>query len=235
MSEWTDAFPKEDREIYELAGFGHSDGLGDRPALLVIDVQYRTLGDRPVPIRQAIKEMYPTACGEVGWRAAERIKDLIEQARKAEIPVIYPSVAPKTSRDAGRFGAINPDIASIPAKGYDFPDWVAPRDGELVIPKRHASAFFGTPLVSHLIDQSIDTVIITGCTTSGCVRATAVDSFSHNYHTAVVSDAVYDRSQMSHQVSLYEMNQKYADVVETEHVLSYLAELPSVPGEHVLR
>lgn len=233
MHEFTDAFPNEDREIYQLAGFGHSDGFGERPALLVIDVQYRTLGDRPVPIRQAIEEMYPTACGEVGWRAAERIKNLIDGARAAEIPVIYPSVAPKTSRDAGRFGAINPSIASIPAKGYDFPDSVAPRDDELVIPKQHASAFFGTPLASHLIDQGIDTVIITGCTTSGCVRATAVDSFSYNYHTVVVPDAVYDRSQMSHQVSLYEINQKYADVVDAEDVLPYFAERLSVSDVYV--
>ena len=224
MTEWTDAFSTEEREVYELAGFGHSSGFGARPALLVIDVQYRTLGDRPVPTRQAIREMYPTACGTVGWDSVERIKDLIDGARTAGIPVIYPCVAPKTPGDAGRFGVINPGIASIPSRGYEFPESVAPKDADIVLPKRHASAFFGTPLTSHLIDQDVDTVIITGCTTSGCVRATAVDAFSYNYRTIVVSDAVYDRTPTSHRVSLFEINQKYGDVVDSSRVASYLAD-----------
>ena len=232
MTEWKDAFPVDEQEIYRLAGFGHSNGFGHRPALLVVDVQYRTLGDHPAPIRQAIEEMYPTACGETAWNALEKIDSLVVEARRVGIPVMYPSVAMKTSSNAGRFGAINPGIASIPEKGYDFPDAVAPRADDLVIPKRHASAFFGTPLTSHLIDQNIDTVIITGCTTSGCVRASATDAFSYNYHTIVVSDAVYDRSRTSHEVSLYEIDQKYADVVSTDRVLSYFGEFMGAADSH---
>ena len=222
---WLERIPGEDLDVYELSGFGGSAGFGSRPALLVIDVQYRTAGDRPAPIREAITTMYPTACGDRAWTAMGHIVRLIAAAREAGIPIVYPYVAPKKAIDAGRFGAINPQVTSIDEHGYEFVAEVAPVDGDVLLPKRHASAFFGTALVSYLVDFGVDTVILAGCTTSGCIRATAVDSFSYNFRTIVAAECVYDRIQASHDVALFDLDAKYADVMPTATVMDRLGGL----------
>ena len=219
---WLASIPGDDLDVYELSGFGGASGFGEHPALLVIDVQYRTAGDRPVPIREAITTMYPTACGEVAWAAIHHIVPLIAAAREAGIPIIYPYVAPKKAVDAGRFGSINPAITSIGDRGYEFVSEVAPTEGDVLVPKRHASAFFGTALVSYLVDFGVDTVILAGCTTSGCIRATAVDAFSYNFRTIVAEECVYDRIGASHDVGLFDLDAKYADVMPTAAVMDRL-------------
>jgi nicotinamidase-related amidase len=191
----------------------------------VIDVQYRTVGDAPVPIREAIQTMYPTATGEIGWRAVHNIATLLQVARAHDIPVIYPYVAPKKKIDAGRFGDINPQVTNIALRGYDFVEEIAPKEGDITIPKRHASAFFGTALESYLNDLGADTIIVTGCTTSGCVRATVSDAFSYNYNTIVVEECVYDRIQISHLISLFDMDAKYADVMSLQEVKDALEQM----------
>jgi maleamate amidohydrolase len=225
MRAWDDVIPDEDGEIYELAGFGKSVGFGSSPAVLVIDVQYRTTGDRPAPIRDSIAEHYPTSCGQYGWDAVEEIARVLETARARDVPVIYPCVAPKTAVDMGRFGQINPAVLGIREKGYEFVSAIAPQEGDVVIPKRHASAFFGTALMSYLVDFGVDTVIVTGATTSGCVRATVADAFSYNLRTIVAEEAVFDRIQISHKVSLYDMDAKYADVLSVDEVIARLEAL----------
>ena len=222
---WLGSIPGEDLDVYELSGFGGSAGFGEHPVLLVIDVQYRTAGDRPVPIREAITTMYPTACGDRAWAAIPQIARLVGAAREAGIPIVYPYVAPKKAVDAGRFGSINPQITSIGERGYEFVADVAPEEGDVLLPKRHASAFFGTALVSYLVDFGVDTVILAGCTTSGCIRATAVDAFSYNFRTVVPEECVYDRIQASHDVGLFDLDAKYADVVPTDEVIDRLREL----------
>ena len=111
----------------------------------------------------------------------------------------------------------------IAANGYDFVAEVAPRDGDILVPKKHPSAFFGTPLASYLVEQGADTVVVTGCTTSGCVRGSVVDAFAYNFRVAVPHDAVYDRSATSHAVNLFDMAEKYADVSDTAELLGALA------------
>lgn len=223
--EWEQFIPESDRDIYALAGFRERVGFGAKPAVLVIDVQYRTTGDRPVPIREAIETMYPTACGERAWEAVSQIRRVLDAARAVGAPVLYPHVAPKKQVDAGRFGDKHHSIAAIPEKGYEFVAEVAPQPGDVLIPKRHASGFFGTALASYLIDFGVDTVIVTGCTTSGCVRASVADSFSYNFRTIVVADGCYDRLESSHAVSLYDMDAKYADVVMADEAVAYLEHL----------
>ena len=227
MSSWRERIPVAEWECYEAAGFGRPVGLGRAPALLIIDVQYRTIGDTPAPILESIATQYRTSCGEAGWRAVEVIARLLERARAAEIPVVYPHVAPKTALDAGRTGTKIPSLMAVPERGYAFVAEVAPRDGDLLIPKRHPSAFFGTALVSHLIDLGVDSVILTGATTSGCIRATAVDAFAYNLRCAVVEDAVYDRSPLSHDVNLFDLQAKYADVMTAVAIEAYLGDLRS--------
>ena len=223
---WSHIVPPDDIKVYDAAGWGHSTGIGRNPALLVIDVQFRTTGTRPMPILDAIAE-YPTSCGQVAWDAVAQIRKIMDVFREKSWPVLYPHVAPKTAVDGGRFAAKLPGITSIPARGYDFVDEIAPLPGDILLPKRHPSAFFGTALASYLIDLGVDTVIVTGCTTSGCVRASVVDAFSYNFRIQVPQDAVYDRGAATHAINLFDMAQKYADVRPTADLVELLAKVPA--------
>ncbi|WP_299452993.1 isochorismatase family protein [uncultured Pigmentiphaga sp.] len=218
---WDGIIPEEEIAIYRKAGWGAPSGIGKRPALLVIDVQYRSMGYEPMPIMQAIDTM-PTSCGEYGWRAVPQIARLLQTFRELGAPVLYPYVAPKKPHDQGQFERKVPGVMSVPLRDYDFVAQVQPISGEITIPKFQASAFQGTPLASYLVGLGVDTVVVTGCTTSGCVRATAVDACAMNLKVVVPEDAVYDRSQVSHAVNLFDMASKYADVLPTEELIPLL-------------
>jgi nicotinamidase-related amidase len=223
---WDGTISEEEKRAYQAAGFGRRTGLGVRPALLIIDVQYRTVGSTPKPFWEAIKE-FPTACGDVGWNAVTQIARLLAFFRERAWPVLYPYVSPKESFDKGRLADKVPAIMTVARNGYDFVAEVAPRGNDILLPKKHPSAFFGTPLASYLIDAGADTLVVTGCTTSGCVRGSVVDAFAYNFRVAVPYDAVYDRSKTSHAVNLFDMSEKYADVSNTDELLAELAKIPS--------
>ena len=225
MKPWDGIVSDEEQRAYRAAGFGKRTGLGTRPALLIIDVQYRTVGTSPKPFWEAIKE-FPTACGETGWNAVARIEQLLALFRERGWPVLYPYVAPKESFDKGRLSDKVPAIMGVSAKGYEFVAEVAPREGDILLPKKHPSAFFGTPLASYLINLGADTLVVTGCTTSGCVRGSVVDAFAYNFRVAVPQDAVYDRSAISHAVNLFDMSEKYADVMTTAECVEALSAIP---------
>lgn len=209
---------------YRAAGFGGAAGFGTKPALLIIDVQYRTTGTRPMPFDEAVGE-FSTSCGDVAWDAVGNIARLVEEFRAAGWPILYPHVAPKKAYDAGQLGAKVPSIMDIPDKGYEFVAEIAPAADDILVPKRHPSAFFGTSLVSYLVDLGVDTVVVTGCSTSGCVRSSVVDAFSYNFAAVVPHDACYDRSPVVHEVNLFDMAQKYADVTSTDQLLGELRAL----------
>ena len=141
--------------------------------------------------------------------------------------MLYPHVAPKNAdTDGGRLAEKIPSIMGIDAAGYRFVEEVAPVPGDVLLPKKHPSAFFGTPLVSHLIDLGVDTLFVTGCTTSGCVRASVADAFAYNFSVVVPEECVYDRSPTSHAVNLWDMNAKYADVMPLAEAIAKLPEMP---------
>jgi nicotinamidase-related amidase len=223
---WDGVITADDQERYDRAGFGRPSGIDTRPALLIIDVQYRTLGDTPKPFYEALED-YSTACGQVGWDAVAHIAELVEVFRKNGHPILYPHVAPKMSYDSGTLGAKVPSIMSIPEQGYRIPPEVAPAPNDIMLPKKHPSAFFGTPLASYLVDLQADSLVVTGCSTSGCVRSTVVDAFAYNYKVLVPYDAVYDRSETVHKVNLFDMGQKYADVMSTSDVIRVVDALPA--------
>ena len=226
---WDGYIPEDELAVYRTAGFGQEVGIGERPALLVIDVQYRSTGRTPAPLPDALTE-YPSSCGEAAWHALPHIARLIALFRKLGFPVLYPYVAPKSQHSAGQFEAKIPGLMSIPEEGYAFHHAVKPMDGDILIPKIHASAFSGTPLVRHLIGMAIDTVVLTGCTTSGCVRCAAVDANSYNFRTIVAEDAVFDRSRHCHAINLFDIASKYADVMPTESLVPQLEGLSSAYG-----
>ncbi|GAA4339503.1 isochorismatase family protein [Pigmentiphaga soli] len=223
---WAGVIPEHELALYAAAGLGTASVRPGRAALLVIDVQYRSMGHAPAPIAESIGQ-YPTSCGEFGWRAVPYIARLLAAFRARGLPVIYPHVAPKGRHDGQRFADKMPAIMSIPPEGYAFVEETAPRPDDILLPKHHASAFFGTALISHLLQQKVDTLYVTGCTTSGCVRASVVDASSYGYQIVVPHEAVYDRSQVSHAVNLFDMNSKYADVMSTARALDLLSGSPT--------
>lgn len=218
---WQGIISAEEERAYDAAGFGRPTGIGKRPALLIIDVQYRTVGTKPLPYFEAIKE-FPTSCGEVAWAAVPNIKRILDVFRERDWPVMYPYVSPKQSFDMGRLSDKVPAIMGIEAKGYEFVAEIAPRQQDILLPKKHPSAFFGTPLASYLINSGADSVVVTGCSTSGCVRGSVVDAFAYNFRVLVPHDAVYDRSPTSHAVNLFDMAAKYADVQSTDEAVATL-------------
>jgi nicotinamidase-related amidase len=218
---WDGVIPQEEIAIYHQAGWGVPTGIGRWPALLVIDVQYRSMGEEPLPIAEAIRTT-PTSCGEYGWRAVPHIAALMQVFRELGAPILFPHVAPKAAHNRGQFEAKVPGVMDVPARGYDFVEQVKPRPGDITIPKFQASAFHGTALTSYLVGLGVDTVVVTGCTTSGCVRATVVDACALNFKVVVPQDAVYDRSQTSHAVNLFDMASKYADVLPADELAEQL-------------
>lgn len=223
---WDGIISPEEIKKYEAAGFGRPTGMGKKPALIIIDVQYRTVGTKRVPFWEAIDE-FKTSCGEVGWNAIDNIAELVKVFRERDFPIMYPYVAPKLGYDAGRLAQKVPEIMNISAKGYEFPTEIAPREGDVLLPKKHPSAFFGTPLVSYLVDKGVDTLVVTGCSTSGCVRGTVVDGFAYNFRVTVPEECVYDRSEVSHAVNLFDIAYKYGDVAPVKDVI---ASLPKTYG-----
>jgi nicotinamidase-related amidase len=230
MRPWDGIISEDEQKAYRAAGFGKPTGMGTRPALLIIDVQYRTTGTVEKPFWEAIKE-FPTSCGDVAWNAVRHIQPILALFREKNWPVLYPHVAPKKAYDGGRLAAKVPSIMTIPEKGYVFVEEVAPVEGDILVPKKQPSAFFGTALTSYLIDVDADTLVVTGCTTSGCVRSSVVDAFAYNYHVAVPEEAVYDRSLVSHAVNLFDMSEKYADVMPSSDLLPKLSHIPARKGD----
>jgi len=223
---WDDVISAEEQRAYNAVGFGRPSGLGKRPGLLIIDVQYRTVGTKRLPFWEAIEE-FPTSCGEVGWAAVDAIVPLLALFRERNWPVLYPHVAPKVAHEGGRLAEKIPAIMNIAAKGYEIVQELAPRPGDVLLPKKHPSAFFATALCSHLVDLQVDTVIVVGCSTSGCVRGTAVDAFSYNFKVSIPQECSFDRSITSHKVNLFDLGQKYADVLPTAELIEKLRALPA--------
>lgn len=221
---WHSIIPPEEEAIYKSVGFGTDLRFGKRPVLLVIDVQYRTIGHKPLPIKEAVKE-YPTSCGEYGWRAIPYINQILSAFRNRGLPVVFPHVAVKDKVTEGRFADKMPSVLSVPKQGYELAREIAPVAGEIVLPKGFPSAFFATPLISHLVNLRVDTVVVAGCTTSGCIRSTAIDAFSYNFNVIVPYECVYDRSQVSHAVNLFDIASKYGNVVGTDEVLRAISSL----------
>lgn len=230
---WDKFLTERDKTIFAASGYGARGGFGARPALLVIDMNYGFVGDKPEPIMESIKR-WMNSCGEDGWKAIEGIKPLLSTARAKGIPVIYTTgVRRSDGWDQGSWLFKNNRATTdyngldknLPSSSTIIPD-IAPAPTDLLIGKKKPSGFYGTPLASFLVQLQCDSVIVTGATTSGCVRATVVDAFSYNFRVAVVEDGCADRSEASHAINLCDMNAKYADVVSSSETQAYLESLP---------
>jgi maleamate amidohydrolase len=212
--DWVHVLPLEDREVYEKSGFNQSLSMGSNPALLVIDSTYGFTGSKPQCIEEAIAE-YPTACGGDAWLALPKIKQLLSLFRQHHLPIVYTVMDLKSRPFIGRATSASKPIA----EGFNqFPDMILPQENEWILEKTKASAFFGTPLNAYMLKLKIDTWVICGGSTSGCVRASAVDAFSYGLSCFVVEDACFDRVRMVHNYNLFDLNAKYAAVRTVEEM-----------------
>jgi maleamate amidohydrolase len=202
-----------DQEMYQQRGFANKVGFGKSPALLVIDF---------------IKGFTDTTCplGSNLDKEVEATKQLLDSFRLQNLPVHFTTTAyDEAMVSAGVFVKKVPSLVHLKfgSKWIEIDDRLTPIAGEVVWTKQYASAFFGTSLAAALTAQKIDTLIITGCTTSGCVRASAVDSCQHGFRTIVAGDCVGDRSASAHEANLSDLDAKYADVVSLNEILKYLS------------
>ncbi len=229
---WDPFLTERDKQVFAQGGFGALQGYGKRPAVVVVDVNYAFCGERPEPILESIKR-WRASCGEEAWEGVAAIRKLLTLARERGLPVVYTTGARREDRwDTGSWTWKNPRVTEKPLTtggldGYTIVREIAPQPTDLVILKHKPSAFFGTPLSSFLVQLGVDSILLTGTTTSGCVRATAIDAFSYNYRVAVVEEGCFDRSQASHAVSLADMHAKYADVVKLDDAMRYVQSLSS--------
>ncbi|MBI4316869.1 MAG: isochorismatase family protein [Chloroflexi bacterium] len=234
MRWWEEVFSGEDRPVCQGVGGARPQPRGRHPALLVVDVTRAFCGEKGLRMAESVKE-WPTSCGPAAWEAMPHIQKLLDAARGAGATVVYTTVLPGADRLYGGTvkGEGNRDPKeSLMAKpgAQDIPSEIAPRQGELVLMKPKASAFFCTPLLAHLHRKKVDCLIVCGTTTSGCVRATVVDGFSWGYPVLLAEEAVFDRVRLSQAVGLFEMNAKYADVLPVAEVTRWLEELGAHGG-----
>jgi nicotinamidase-related amidase len=229
---WNRFLTERDKQVFAAAGYGARAGFGSRPALLVVDVNYGFCGDRPEPILESIKR-WRNSCGAEAWEGVAQIRQLIDAAHAQGVPVIYTTGVNRADYwDAGSWAWKNsrvgkhPRIAQPARDANAIVDEIAPEPHDIIVLKQKPSGFHGTNLLSYLVLLGCDSVIVTGTTTSGCVRATVVDAFSHNLRVTVAEEACFDRSEASHAINLCDMQAKYADVVPVEEVKRYLAALP---------
>jgi maleamate amidohydrolase len=200
--------------FFSERGFGRTIGFGEKPALLVIDL-IRAFTNPDLPLGAPLQE-------QIGHTLR-----ILAAARSTQLPIFFTSVAYEDANlaDAGIWAikqagvmtlrAGTPEVEVDPALGR--------RPDEPVIFKKYASAFFGTDLLTRLNTLRVDTLILTGCTTSGCVRATAVDGLQYGFRVMVAREAVGDRARAAHEQSLFDLNAKYADVMPVDDVLRHLA------------
>ena len=207
-------------DVYRKQQFGQPIGFGKRPALLVVDFTNGFVDP----------EMFG------GGNIAEAVAatgPLLDQFREASLPVIFTRIVyADDGSDAGVWCMKAPRLRELTedAPASRIVDALAPRKGELVIRKTQASAFFGTGLSGVLISRGVDTLVIVGCTTSGCVRASVVDAISSNFRAIVATDCVGDRALEPHAANLFDMGQKYADLVSDRGSGSVAAQQLNVAG-----
>jgi len=211
MKEWMKQIPASELKTYEKAGFMGEARIGERTALIVVDVTYGFTGSEGLTLDEAIAEFGP-ACGPVSWETMPRIAKLIGLFRDLSRPVIFTRSHMYNNLFAGKATKSTCSLSPDP-KFNDFPPQILPQENEWILEKTRASVFFQTPMASYLVQNGVDSVVLCGVSTSGCVRASVVDCFSHGFNTIVVDDCCFDRSHFAHCANLFDMHAKYGTVV----------------------
>jgi maleamate amidohydrolase len=217
---WKDVVPPETLEIYK--SYERNLFVGEKPALLLVDLYNSAFEGGARPVMDLLKE-YPASCGEYAWNAIKPTLSLIDAARQAGIPVVHVTVDTRPQTDIPGGKASHRRRATISATTFELKTEFQPQTGDLVVYKKRASGFYGTPLASHLNRMEVKSLIVAGETTSGCVRATVADAYSCGFHTVVAEECCFDRAALPHKMNLFDMHHKYADVMHLDDILAELA------------
>jgi maleamate amidohydrolase len=217
---WRDVVAPEVLDLYRH--YRRDTYVGDAVALLAIDLYELAYQGGPLPVSEVAKT-YPSSCGEYAHAAIPPTQRLFAAARAAGLPVFY--TTGETREDAQPRAVTATKRRGVPA---DPSVWTirpefAPQPGDTIVRKMRASGFYGTPLTAHLTQLGIKSLIVCGESTSGCVRASAVDAYSAGYHVVLAEEACFDRHLLSHQINLFDLHHKYADVMHVEDIVATLA------------
>jgi maleamate amidohydrolase len=216
---WKDVMSPEVLDIYRA--YKRETYIGKRPALLAIDLYRKVFQGGPKPVWEVTKT-FPSSCGVYAWNAVKPIQSLFALVRSVKFPVFYTTTESRKEVDPVTVKATLRQLDQSDSRDYEILDEFKPNPQDIIIHKERASGFFGTPLVAHLVARAIDTVIVCGVSTSGCVRASVADAYSYGFHIVVVEGCCFDRSLLSHKVNLFDMHHKYADVMALEEVEKHL-------------
>jgi maleamate amidohydrolase len=203
---------EEARRVYAAARLGEAVTMGDRPAVLVVDFSCGFTDPE-------------CALGSDLTAEVEATKRLLDVARAKGLPVIFTTIGYEPSlRDGGLWLQKVPTLGDLQIGGrwVEIDPRLEPREDETIVLKKGASAFFGTNLASILVSQGIDSIVLCGATTSGCIRATAIDLLQYGFPALVPRECVGDRAQAPHDANLFDIQAKYADVVSVDDALTYL-------------
>jgi nicotinamidase-related amidase len=214
---------QEAREVYAAAGLGQAVTLGSRPGVLVVDFSCGFTDPE-------------CTLGADMSAEVEATRRLLDAGRAKGLPVIFTTIGYEPSlKDGGLWLQKVPSLGELQIGGrwVEIDPRLEPREDETIVLKKGASAFFGTNLPAILVSQGVDSVILCGATTSGCIRATAIDLLQYGYPTLVPRECVADRAQAPHEANLFDINAKYADVVPLDDVLEYVATVPGAVGAGV--
>ena len=216
---WQDVVSAEDLELYRH--YRRETYVGKRPALLAIDLYNMVYQGGSRPVHEVAKD-FPSSCGEYAWNAIEPTKQLFSLARARGFPVIYTTGEDRPEARPQSVKATNRRRGNTGEDPQGIFEAFKPEPDDLVIYKQRASGFFGTPLIAHLTQHGVDTVIVCGESTSGCVRASVADAYSYGFHVVVVEEGTFDRNLLSHKVNLFDMHHKYADVMHLDELAEHL-------------
>ncbi|OLN21535.1 hypothetical protein BTO30_14505 [Domibacillus antri] len=208
MAIWDDVLDEEDKKRFLKSNMGGTRDFGKVPALLIVDMTYGFTDSK-----------FRLGHSETGYPAVEATSHLLQKARKKNIPIFF--TIPFSESHPSGIGLWKGGEQKTEEENT-IVEQITPFANEVVLQKRRPSAFFGTSLVDMLIFHGIDSLIITGLTTSGCVRASVVDAFSYNYKVVVPEECVGDRSQISHKISLMDIHMKYGDVLKLADILKWM-------------
>lgn len=218
MRVWDPYLSENDKKMLAIRPPRQKTGIGERPALIVIDMQMVVMGeDRPF-YEQC--EEAPFTCGDTAWAALRHMETLIPRVRATGWPVVYtksiyhPHYGLPRANPENPFSVLNP-LSEIPPE-------IAMEDGDILVEKIQASVFYQTNLIKLLLSKNVDSLIMVGNSTSGCVRASVVDTFGYNFKVSVVEECTFDRIDASHAVSLFDLDFKYCDVIGVDALYAHL-------------
>ncbi|MDB5991496.1 MAG: isochorismatase hydrolase [Herbaspirillum sp.] len=218
---WKDVVPADILALY--SHYRRDVFVGPKAALLAIDL-YELAYQGGAKAVAEVSQTYPSSCGEYAWEAIAPTTRLFGAARAAGLPVFY-STTDTRPDNGGKVKATKRRSAPLDPSVFAIRPEFQPQPGDVVIPKMRASAFFGTPLIAQLTQLGVQTVIICGESTSGCVRASAVEAYSYGFHVVLVEECCFDRNLLAHKFNLFDLHHKYADVLKIDSVVAHLETL----------